>query len=82
MNSKLYVPVIKPKKVEKSPSPLRMKNYNEDNLFNKFDLNAINNDNINIYTINTSNQKVVKNNVKNKLLIIDALRKRRVQCKN
>ena len=82
MNSKLYVPVIKPKKVEKSPSPLRMKNYNEDNLFNKSDLNDINNDNINIYTINTSNKKVVKNNVKNKLLIIDALRKRRVQCKN
>ena len=70
MNSKLYVPVIKPKKVERSPSPLRIKNYNEDNLFNKFDLIDINNNNININTINTGNKKVVKNNMKKNYLLL------------
>ena len=78
-NLKNYVPVIKPKKSIYNPSPfiLRLKEDNDSNLSENLNINfLLNDDNKLILSLNNITYKK-KPNIKNKLLILDALKKRK-----
>ena len=78
-NLRNYVPVIKPKISIYNPSPfiLRLKEDNDSNLEENFNINLLlNNDNKLVISLNNITY-TKKPKTKNKLLILDALKKRK-----
>ena len=81
---KNFVPVIKPKINNYSPSPLKLdfkdedfKDENVSDLSNIMEINLDLNNNENFRYSNNNTCKKIKPNIKNKLLILDALKKRK-----
>jgi len=78
-NLRNYVPVIKPKISIYNPSPfiLSLKEDNDSNLEENFNINLLlNNDNKLVISLNNITY-TKKPKIKNKLLILDALKKRK-----
>ena len=78
-NLRNYVPVIKPKISIYNPSPfiLRLKEDNDSNLEENFNINLLlNNDNKLVISLNNITY-TKKPKIKKKLLILDALKKRK-----
>ncbi len=76
---KNFVPVIKPKINNYSPSPLKLdfKDENVSDLSNIMEINLELNNNENFRYSNNNTCKKIKPKIKNKLLILDALTKRK-----
>ncbi len=76
---KNFVPVIKPKINNYSPSPLKLdfKDENVSDLSNIMEINLELNNNENFRYSNNNTCKKIKPKIKNKLLILDALKKRK-----
>ena len=76
---KNFVPVIKPKDNNYSPSPLKLdfKDENVSDLSNIIEINLELNNNDNFRYSNNNTCKKIKPKIKNKLLILDALKKRK-----